>query len=232
MDLYSGFWQVEMDAKDKEKTAFICPDGLFEFNVLPFGLTNSPATFQRLLNVVLAEHLHDFCLVYIDDIVVISNTIEQHEEHLAKVFTALRKAGLLLKHSKCVFAQKEIKYLGHLVSNEGIRPDPEKIQKIRDFPVPRDKKELMIFLGMGHYYARYFKDFSLRTRPLYGLLKKNVPWSWKEPQQAAFDDIRMALINDALLQFPDPNKEYIVHTDASDFAIGAVLTQEDADGQE
>src|SRR5256885_3667240 len=157
MDLYSGFWQVEMDAKDKEKTAFICPDGLFEFNVLPFGLTNSPATFQRLLNVVLAEHLHSFCLVYIDDIVVISKTIEEHKVHLELVFNALKKAGLMLKHSKCVFAQSEIKYLGHLVSSEGIRPDPEKIRKIAEFPMPTTKKEWMVFLGMANYYSRFIQ---------------------------------------------------------------------------
>ena len=146
LDLASGYWQVEMEEADRAKTAFSTREGHFEFNVMPFGLTNAPATFQRLMECVLAGLTYEQCLIYLDDIVVFSVTFDQHLERLRAVFQHLDNAGLKLKPNKCHFAKGEIRYLGHVVSRQGIQADPEKTSAMTSFPVPSDIKELRQFL--------------------------------------------------------------------------------------
>ena len=160
LDLASGYWLVAMAENDKEKTAFSTPQGHFEFNVMPFGLTNAPATFQRLMECVLAGLSGEECLIYLDDVIVFSVSFKQHMDRLARVFAALEKAQLKLKLSKCHFAQKEVKYLGHIVSEKVIAPDPSKIEAVSSYPPPQTPKELEQFLGLSNYYRRFIPNYA------------------------------------------------------------------------
>ncbi|CAF1673354.1 unnamed protein product, partial [Adineta ricciae] len=158
LDLRSGYWQVEMDKNSREKTAFVTHKGLYEFNVMPFGLTNAPATFQRLMDVVLAGLKWQCCLVYIDDVVIYSPTFEQHLVDLEKVFQALKEANLTLKASKCQFCRQEMHYLGHVVTSKGIKPDPNLIKSVIEFPQPKKIKDIQSFLGLTGYYRRFIQN--------------------------------------------------------------------------
>lgn len=169
LDLNSGYWQVEMDPDSMAKTAFVSPFGLYEFKVLPFGLKNAPATFQRLMNRVLAECLGQCCLVYLDDIAIYSSNFSQHIQDLQRVLWCLQKAGLTLKLQKCHFCLTEIKFLGHVVTTEGVKADPAKTEAIQNFPVPKNLKELQWFLGMSGWYHRYVPNFSAIAEPLNAL---------------------------------------------------------------
>src|SRR6185369_7928272 len=155
LDLASGYWQVEMKPEDRAKTAFITQFGTYQFKVMPFGLCNAPATFQRLMDEVLRGHLWKFVMVYLDDVIIYSDTFEQHLEHLRVIFDRLEDAGLKLNPDKCSFVRKELEFLGHIVSNKGIRTDPAKIQKVKDFPVPSNITQLRGFLGLASYYRRF-----------------------------------------------------------------------------
>ena len=155
LDLASGYWQVEMKEDDREKTAFITPFGLYEFTVMPFGLCNAPATFQRLMNYVLQDHLGKFVSVYLDDIIIYSKNFEQHLDHIKLVFESLRQANLKIKLKKCFFCLPNIPFLGHIVGRNGIKPDPSKIEKIKNFPVPTNLTQLRTALGLFSYYQVY-----------------------------------------------------------------------------
>ena len=165
LDLASGYWQVELEEADKEKTAFSTPRGHYEFNVMPFGLTNAPATFQRLMECLLAGLTVEECLTYIDDIIVFSTTFEQHLERLRGVLQRLLDAGLKLKLAKCCFMQKKVKYLGYVVSAAGVQANPTKLEAVAGYPVPTDVKELRAFLGLTNYYRHYIKDYSKWQNP-------------------------------------------------------------------
>lgn len=165
-----------MAPSDQEKTAFTTFHGLFEFTVMPFGLCNAPATFQRLMETVLHGLLGKFVSVYLDDIVIYSPTVKEHLKHLSAVFDRLRQAGLRLKPNKCQFLCSQIAYLGHIISADGIRPDPEKIAKIQNWPSPKNQKELQRFAGLANYYRRFAKDFAKKFNPLRSLLKAGVPF--------------------------------------------------------
>jgi len=170
LDLASGYWQVEMDPNDKEKTAFITQFGTFQFTVMPFGLCNAPATFQRLMNEVLQDLLWKIVVVYLDDLNIYSQTFDEHLDHLQQVFDRLKNAGLKLNPEKCKFVTAELAFLGHLISKDGIRTDPDKIEKVKNFPVPRNVTQLCAFLGLGSYYRRFIKDFSKIANSLNKLL--------------------------------------------------------------
>ena len=148
LDLLSSYWQVEVAEKDREKTAFITQEGLFEFTKMPFGLCNAPATFQRLMDLILAGLQWKNCLVYLDDILIIGKTFKEHNDNLGLVFSRLREAGLKLKPSKCFVCQKQVTYLGHVVSPDGIATDPAKTEKVTNWPIPTCRKELQQFLGL------------------------------------------------------------------------------------
>ena len=190
LDLLSGYWQVEVDEKDREKTAFSTPDGLFEFTRMPFGLCNAPATFQRLMDLVLAGLQWYNCLVYLDDILIIGKTFDDHLHNLRLVFERLREAGLKLKPSKCAVCRKQVTYLGHIVSRDGIATDPEKTNKVECWPTPTSKKQVQQFLGLVSYYRRFIRGFATIAKPLHRLTEKTATFKWTTQCQEAFDYLK------------------------------------------
>lgn len=227
LDLASGYWQIEMDEASKEKTAFIVENNLYEWNRLAFGLTNAPGTFQRLMNHVLRSVIGSKCLVYLDDIIVFSKTRAEHVENLRMIFDLLRQANLKLGLAKCKFFCESVNYLGHIISGEGISPDPEKIEKLAKYPLPNTVVELQSFLGLASYYRRFIKQFSTLAHPLIAQSKKSkgVPLNWGPDERLAFESLRQCLITPPILAFPDFSKEFQIFTDASNYGIGAVLSQ-------
>jgi len=234
LDLKNGYWQVEMAEKDKEKTAFtVGPLGFYEFNSMPFGLTNSPATFQRLMQTCMGDLHLAICLLFLDDIIIYSSTWEQHLERLEAVFRRLQEYGLKLKPSKCSFAKTEVKYLGHIVSEDGIMTDPEKVSAVTNWPVPSSTKELQQFLGFIGFYRKFVKDFSKIARPLNDLLKgqggskktKTVKLDWGEAQQVAFEELKKKLSTAPILGYADYSLPFELHVDACTSGLGAILYQ-------
>ena len=232
LDLLSGYWQVEVDPRDREKTAFTTYDGLFEFVKMPFGLCNAPATFQRLMDLVLAGLQWHNCLVYLDDILIIGKTFKEQLENLHLVFDRLREAGLKLKPSKCRVCQKEVTYLGHVISPGGITTDSFKTDKVNKWPIPTSQRETRQFLGFVSYYRRFIKDFATIAKPLHHLTDKNAQFKWTSHCQTAFDHLKECLTTAPVLAFPDFNKTFILNTDTSDAGIGAALSQLDDQNKE
>ena len=231
LDLRSGYWQIEVEEKDREKTAFVCHMGLFEFNVMPFGLCDAPPVFQDLMNKVLGKALNRFAFAYLDDIIVYSSSVEEHIEHLQYVFDRLREANLRCKPSKCEFAKTTISYLGHVVSENGITPDPEKVAVIHKLHPPQTVKEVRSFIGMASYYRKFTENFSEIASPLTDLTRKNAVFHWNKQCQEAFNRLKIALSSAPLLAHPDFSKPFNLYTDASAYAVGAVLTQEFPEGE-
>ena len=232
LDLISGFWQVEMDAESKAKTAFsVGRGGLYQFRRMPFGLCNAPATFQRLMEKVLSGLQWEIAVLYIDDIVVFGNTVEQHLDRLESIFSRLRKAGLKLKPSKCSLLKRKVEFLGHVVSARGVEADPDKISKVKDWPQPRDVSEVRSFIGLCAYYRRFVRGFSDLCKPLYRLTEKGVTFHWGRDQEAAFIALKDKLTSAPILAFPNETDKFILDTDASAFGIGGVLSQVQ-DGEE
>jgi Reverse transcriptase (RNA-dependent DNA polymerase). len=227
LDLTSGYWQVAMNDEDKKKTAFTTKFGLYEFNVMPFGLCNAPATFQRLMDKVLAPYRGKFVEVYIDDITIFSKTLEDHCEHVSIILDELRQANLMLNLEKCYFFLPNVKLLGHVVNREGIQPDDDKIIKVRDYPEPTNIRQLRGFLGLASYYRKFIKNFSTIAKPLNQLLEKDILFEWKENQQQAFETLKKLLISAPILRYPDFQRPFYLHTDASGTGVGAVLAQRD-----
>ena len=225
MDLMSGYWQVEMEPGSREHTAFVTYGGLYEFQVLPFGLTGAPSTYQRLMECVLRNLTYKICLIYLDDILVYSRTFEDHLCHLRQVFDRLRHANLRLKPSKCNFACPQVKYLGHVVSPEGIAPDDDKISAVRDFPRPHNVKTVRSFLGLANYYRRFIKDFAKIASPLNQLLRKDHKFVWTDSCEQAFKALKDALISAPILAFPDFTEQFHLYTDASNEGLGVTLGQ-------
>ena len=232
LDLKSGYWQIELDPVTQEKTAFVTHNGLFEFSVLPFGLTNSPASFQRLMGHILRGLEYKCALIYIDDIIIFSKTIDDHLKHLEEVFLRLNDANLKLNPTKCVFAKQEIEYLGHIVTQDGIKPDPNKLKAVNEFPIPTDLKQLRSFLGLANYYRRFVKDFALIASPLHQLTKKSVKFCWTPQCQEAFDKLKTALVSAPILAYPNFTKPFHLFVDASSTGIGMTLAQISSDGIE
>ncbi|KAL0153919.1 hypothetical protein M9458_050768 [Cirrhinus mrigala] len=244
LDLKSGFYQIEVDEKDKAKTAFVCPVGFYEFNRMPQGVTNAPSTFQRVMEKCMADINLREVLVFIDDIIVFSKDLEEHEERLLRVLRRLKEYGLKLAPEKCVFAQTSVRYLGHIVSDKGVQTDPDKVAAVKTWPVPRNLKELRSFLGFIGYYRRFVKDFSKKVKPLNDLtsgypptrqgMKSRNNGHYRNPKDffnsRAFDQIIEELTTAPILAFADPKLPYILHTDASTSGLGAALYQEQ-DGQ-
>ena len=225
MDLKSGYWSISMDEESIPKTAFCCHMGLFEFLVLPFGLTNSPATFQRYLQSVLNDLLWKFCLVYIDDVIIYSSSIEDHIGHLKIILDRLAKHQLRLNPEKCEFATRTVGYLGHIVTPEGISPDPDKTKSIENFPKPKKVRDVRSFLGMSSYYRRFVEGYSKIARPMNNLLKKNQSFKWDNECQKCFDELKSRLISPPILAHFKPECPIILFTDASAYAMGAILSQ-------
>lgn len=231
LDLKSGYWQVKMHEDDKEKCAFTCHRGLFHFNVMPFGLANAPGVFQELMSIVLRGQ-EDFALAYLDDILVFSNTIEDHLQHIERVLSSLREHNLKLKPAKCEFFKRETQYLGFKISEEGIQPDHDKVKAIKSVSTPTTVKEVRAFIGMTSYYRRFIANFSDIAEPLINLTRKYSRFLWDDACQAAFDCLKEKLSEVVILAYPDTNKQYKLYTDASDRSIGACLTQQVYDQSE
>ncbi|RVX03852.1 Transposon Tf2-2 polyprotein [Vitis vinifera] len=222
----SGYWQVRVAAGDEGKTTCVTRYGSYEFLVMPFGLTNAPATFCNLMNDVLFDYLDTFVVVYLDDIVVYSKTLTEHEKHLRLVFQRLRENRLYVKPEKCEFAQEEITFLGHKISAGLIRMDKGKVQAIMEWTVPSKVTELRSFLGLANYYRRFIKGYSKTVSPLTDLLKKDNQWDWSRQCQMAFESLKEAMSTEPVLRLPDLDLPFEVQTDASDRALGGVLVQE------
>ena len=225
IDLQSAYMQLEVDEEDRHKTAFITKYGLFEYLVMPFGLCNAPSTFQRCMEMVFRGLQWNILLVYLDDIIVMSSNFDEHIERLEEVFKRLSKAGLKMKPSKCKLIRKEVLFLGHVATQEGIKPNPQIVEAVSSWKQPVNVKEIQSLVGLCSYYRQYISNFSHIASPLTQLTKKNVKFNWDQSCQAAFEILKEKLCSAPILAFPKPGLKYILDTDASDVGIGAVLSQ-------
>ena len=230
IDLRSGYHQIRVVPEDIYKTAFRTRYGHFEFTVVPFGLCNAPATFMRLMNSILHPYLDKFVVVFLDDILIYSRNLKEHEEHLRLVLQQLRKHQLYAKVSKCDFFRKQLEYLGHDVSAQGIKVSPSKIEAVREWPTPTSVRQVRSFVGLANFYRKFIKGFSAIAKPLTELTKKDIPFQWGAEQTKAMNELKKALCTAPVLLLPDLAKPFVVHTDASSFALGGVLQQDKGHG--
>lgn len=232
IDIKSAYWQVPLKETCRDYTAFTVPGrGLYRFRRMPFGLTNAPATFQRLVDNVLGADLQPSVLVYLDDIIIVSQDFESHLQTLGKVLDRLRDAGLTVSVDKCQFCRPSLKYLGFIVDQNGLRPDPEKVESILNLPRPNNVTEIRRFVGTASWYRRFIPNFSSILTPLSNLTRKHAKWNWTPECDAAFRKIKEHLVTAPILHCPDFTKTFILQTDASAYGIGAVLSQEHDDGE-
>ena len=240
LDMKSGYYQIPIAEQHKERTAFTVGSvGFFEYNRMPMGLVNAPATYQRLMEESLGDLLHRICFIYLDDAIVFSgSSFDEHLDRLRTVFRRLQEQGIKLSPSKCSMFQKRVKYVGHVVSAAGVEPDDDKIAKVKEWPIPTNSEEVRRFLGFVGYYRRFIKNFSMIARPLTSLIpttakskktgkkKTKMPlWIWEKEQQQAFESLRESLSSASILSYPDFDLPFEVHTDASSVGLGAVLYQ-------
>ena len=230
LDLASGYHQIAVKASDIPKTAFRTQRGQFEFLVMPFGVTNAPATFQRLMNNIFQEELDAFVLVYLDDILIFSQTLQDHISHIRQALEKLRKAKLYARLHKCSFFKEQVEYLGFDVSASGVQPSPDKVRTVVEWPRPQSVKDVRSFLGLAGFYRRFIKQFSLKARPLTDLTKEKNIWQWGEKEEHAFCDIKRSLVIAPVLHMPDFGLPFVVTTDASLVSVGAILEQDFGQG--
>ena len=229
LDLEQGFHQIRMNPKDRHKTGFKTAFGHYEFDVMPFGLAGAPGTFQTIMNNVLFKYLDICAFAYIDDIIIYSSDKDIHIKHLREVFQTLLENNLFVKIKKCSFMVTELLYLGHLISADGIAPDPEKINTLKKWPdILQNDTQVRQFLGIVNYCREFMgPEFSTIARPLHELTKKDINFTWKEEHTKAMRALIHRLVDYTKLSIPDRNKEFVINSDASGCAIGAVLLQED-----
>ena len=225
LDLRSGYWQIAMEDDSKDFTSFISSSGLYRFKKMPFGLKTAPQTFQRFMADLLRKEAWNSVLIYLDDLILFSHTFAEHLQHIEQVFLRLRQAGLKLKPQKCHFAKAQVPYLGHLVNKDGVRPDPDRCKAVQKAKTPHNLRTLRGFLGLCNYYRRFIEGHSKIASPLHNLLKKDVKFVWSPECEQAFQTLKAKLVAPPLLGFPDFNKDFRVYTDASDYAVGSVLCQ-------
>ena len=241
----SGLWaqhastaQVLLDEESSKYTAFAALGRQYQYNVLAMGLCGAPAYFQQTMNRVFEGMIGKSLLVYLDDVLALGETWEEHLQNLRHVFERLRKANLKLKATKCRFAMDRVKFLGHELSADGISKDSDKIQPIRDYPVPKSVKELQSFLGVLGYYRKFVLGYAQIAAPLNELLRKDIPFEWTPARQSAFDTLKSALCENVTLSFPDfpaaandPARRLTIQSDACKTGLGAVLCQRDEQGR-
>ncbi len=230
LDLRGAYNFLRIKAGHEFKTAFVTKYGQYEFLVMPFGLANAPAQFQRFMNDLFRDKIGNYVLVYLDDIVIYSNDLESHKKHVAEVLEILEANDLKCKPEKCHFYQESIKYLGYIISANGISMDPEKVEAITEWPTPRNVKQLQTLLGFANFYRSLINNFADITAPLTKLLKKDSKFGWSNEQQNAFLRLKAAFRSDTFLAHPNEEEPFIVEGDASDHAIGSILSQKDSAG--
>ncbi|SAL97626.1 hypothetical protein [Absidia glauca] len=223
IDLESGYWQLPMELQDAKKTAFVADGSLYEFTCLPFGVVNGPASFKRFMHGVLRGLGRT--MVYLDDVIIYSKSVEQHEQDLRLVLARLAKYDFKISRNKCQFFCKEVKFLGFLMSGNGVRSDPIKTEPIKNWPQPTSAKDVQQFMGLCAFYHKFMENLSTKAKPLYALLKADKTFEWTPQAQAAFEELKTRLIKLPTLAYPDPQQPYDLHTDASNIGIGAVLVQ-------
>jgi len=242
LDMKSGYYQIEVAEEHTSRTAFsVGPLGLYEFNRMPFGLSNSPATYQRLMQECFGSLINKECVVFLDDILIYSRTFDEHLVRIKHVLEKVQESGMKLNPKKCKFCQSKVKYLGHIVSANGVETDPEKVDKVANWPVPTNVDETRSFVSFAGYYRRFVKDFASIAKPLTDLFsgirnhkkrrkgcrsKPIVPWEWGPEQQQSFEALKRALTTPPILGYPDYTLPFELHTDASGSGLGAVLYQE------
>jgi ribonuclease HI len=208
------------------KTAFVTQNGHYEWLVLPFGLKNAPAIFQRVIRKILANLINNGCMNYLDDIIIYAKTLEEHNQLLYEVFSRLKDNNIRLRREKCKFAVKSIEFLGHIIGDNEVRPPSSKVKAVLDFPRPESYKEIQRFHGLANYLREYINNFSIMAEPLNRLLRKDTPFVWNDEQEDSFQEIKAAMANEPVRRIFDPQLECKLHTDASTVGIGAILMQE------
>lgn len=225
LDLFSGYWLMPVSEAARPKTAFISHVGLYEYRVMPFGLTNAPSRFQFMMDTVLRKLKWKTCCVYLDDVIVFGKSYDEHLERLEQVMKVLEDVDLKLNPKKCFFGFEEISYLGHVIDKNGVRPQADKVEKIKNFPVPTTVKQLQSFLGLSNYYRTFIDKYSIIAAPLYRLLRKIEEWHWTQKEQHAFDQLREALCKEPVRAHFDENAKHFIYVDTSADGIGAILKQ-------
>jgi len=231
MDLKNGFNLIRIREGDEWKTAFQTRYGLYEFQVMPFGLTNAPSTFQDMMNHVLSNVLDVGIIAYMDDILMYAQTEEEHDRLVKEVLGRLQQNGLAVSPDKCVCKAKEVEFLGYMIGRNGIRMSTGKVEAVLGWKTPGSLTEVQSFLGFANFYRRFIKDYSRIARPLTELTKKTEKWAWGKEAETAFNDLKNRFTTAPVLEHFDPAKPVIIETDASDFAIGAVLSQRDEENR-
>ena len=230
MDLKTGYLQVPVAEEDRDKTAFVTPNAFYRYKFLPFGLRNAPAVFQRLVNKVIAGMPRSKIAVYIDDLIIKTETLEEHIAIMKELCDRLRKWGLMLGLKKCFFLRKKVEFLGHEISSDGRRPASKKLEALEKFPEPKSAAEVRRFYGLASYLRKYVRKFGEKSAPLSEVMRDDKSFRWGDEQKRAFEQIKHDLIHCATLKFPDPNAPYIMMTDASKIAIGSAVGQKDDSG--
>jgi hypothetical protein len=224
IDLASGFHQIELEEDSIPKTAFSTEDDHFGFLRMPFRLKNAPPTFQRAMNIIFSNVPHE--LVYMDDIIIFSDNLNEHVKHLRQVFELLKKHNLRMQLDKTEFCKRELLFLGHIISEEGIKPNPQKLKAIREFPIPKTTKQIKQFLGLTGYYRKMIKNYAKIARPITAMLRNDMKINPEDHEYVkAINELKTMLQNNPILKLPDFNKQFTLTTDASNYTIGAVLSQ-------
>ena len=224
LDMRSGFFQVKIREEDAKKTNFITRNGAYSFKIMPMGLCNSTATFRRLMNIVMARLTYESCLVYLDDVIIFSNTVKEHLERLEVVLGRFRKACLKIRADKCHVLQREVNFLGFRVNQHGVGTQRSKVEAIINWPTPRNLKETRSFVGLCSYYRNLVQGFAGIAEPVHALTKKGARWNWNEDCQEAFEELKRRLTSALIMTLPQDDDVYVLDTDASDCHIGAVLS--------
>jgi len=231
LDIKDAYHNVRIKEGDEWKTTFTTKCGTYEHLVMPFGLTNAPAAFQRWINRTLQSYIDICCIVYLDDVLIWSDNLEQHQKDVAAIIRAIRQQEMKLKPSKCEFHQKETEYLGFIINNEGVKVDPIKTAAIWDWKEPTNKKGIQEFMGFCNFYRRFINGFSRTAKSLYDRTKKDVIWEWGNKEQRAFDELRQKLCSTPVLTYFKAGKPLLVETDASQYVCSGILSQQDEDGK-
>jgi len=231
LDIKDAYHNVRIKKGDEWKMTFTTKYGTYAYLVIPFGLTNAPAAFQRWINRTLQSYIDICCIVYLDDVLIYSDNLEQHQKDVATIIRAIRQQGMKLKPSKCEFHQRETEYLGFIINNEGVKVDPIKIAAIWDWKAPTNKKGIQEFRGFCNFYRRFINGFSRTAKPLYDRTKKDVTWEWGNKEQNAFDELRQKLCSTPVLTYFKAGRPLLVETDASQYVCSGILSQQDEDGK-